>query len=98
MKSIVKGKELEHADCVVNNIQLTISFIDRIKILFGKTVRISMHTYTAQEVTVLDSESSASVDPIVFYTFAPKKLTPEQKMLECSNENTTDVPPRQIKI
>lgn len=64
-KEIVEGKELEFGDCLHNNTEVHFDWKDKIKILFGRPLIISLQIYVKNErVDILKSTAQSFVSPI----------------------------------
>lgn len=59
----VKGELIEYGGMIDLKSTVKFSFRDRVKILFGETVRFYAHIYTKEEVNVITQDARAGVGP-----------------------------------
>lgn len=70
-KVTIEGKEIEHQDVIHHNTITSLSFKDRLRVLFGKKIHVESRIYTDHEYClVLGSDSKTYVEKI--YQRKPK--------------------------
>lgn len=73
-------KESWNKDEIISNTKVHLSMIDRVRVLFGKTIHVNLRTKTENEPGRCESSSSARVDKIINLSRWRKKQGYEAKI------------------